>query len=263
MSYKQLHDASMTVGYMGGMCLEYVQNAFGTDHPYPTAMAAWNANYGNGNHADQPPAGITVPVYFSLGTVPAGHVAIHLDDGWVASSSLPGNHPTPYYYKSIDDLIADYGKYNGGCSYLGWSEYVGTVRVVQDIVLATTDQIQQAYQDLLGRAADPDGISHYEQFTIDFVRQDLANSPEHRTYIEAKQAAANPVIAPIQNAQPAVEIAATVPAEVTPPMTIPTHPNPLPDPTEVATKPADPVTPKPPILVRLILFIAELFTKKK
>lgn len=134
MTWTQKQDANMTVGYVGGWCLKYVQDAFATDHPYPTAMAAWNANYGGGNHPnEEPPLGITVPVYFALGSVSAGHVAIRLDDGWVASSTMPGEHSAPYYHRNLADLIAVYGKYNGGCTYLGWSEFVGTVRVVQDV----------------------------------------------------------------------------------------------------------------------------------
>jgi hypothetical protein len=127
----QLHDADMTVGYTGGWCLSYVQNAFGTDHPFPSAIDSWNGNVGNGNHAGEIPAlGMTVPVYFSLGDVPAGHVAIRLDDGFVASSTQAGVHPRPYLHPNLDDLIALYGKYNNGCNFLGWSEYVGNVKVV-------------------------------------------------------------------------------------------------------------------------------------
>lgn len=127
----QLHDADMNVGYTGGWCLAYVQNAYGTDHPYSSAIDSWNANYGNTNHAwEVPPLGITVPVYFSLGNVAAGHVAIRLDDGYVASSTQAGYHPKPYLHPNLNDLISLYGQYNGGCTYLGWSEYVGTVKVV-------------------------------------------------------------------------------------------------------------------------------------
>jgi hypothetical protein len=127
----QLKDADMTVGYTGGWCLKYVQDAFGTDHPFPSAIDSWNGNVGNGNHPGEvPPMVMTVPVYLSLGNVPAGHVAIRLDDGGVASSSYAGYHPTPHFYSNLDGLINDYATYNGGANYLGWSEYVGTVKVV-------------------------------------------------------------------------------------------------------------------------------------
>ncbi len=193
MGYKQLRDADMSVGYQGGWCLKYVQDAYKTDHPYPTAMAAWNANYGGGNHPnEEPPLGITVAVYLSLGNVPAGHVAIRLSDGWAASSSLPGVHAKPFYYKTLAALIADYGKYNGGASYLGWSEYVGTVRVVEpQQVNANDDQIRQAYQEILERPADDGGLAHYRNYTVDFMRNDLLNSGERKTLLTNKQAQAD------------------------------------------------------------------------
>jgi hypothetical protein len=132
MPWKQLRDADMTVGYTGGWCLAYVQDAFKTDHQDPDAMDAWNDNYLNGNHPNElPPVGKTVPVYFSLGNVPQGHVAISLDDGFVASSTLGGYHPKPYFHPNLQHMIDMYAKYNGGCTYLGWSEYVSTTRVVE------------------------------------------------------------------------------------------------------------------------------------
>jgi len=125
----QLRDADMSVGYTGGWCLAYVQNAFHTDHPFPTALAAWNANVGGGNHPGEvPPLGITVPVYFSLVGEPAGHVAARLDDGYVASSSDPGYHARPYLHPNLDHLMRYYGGYRP--SFLGWSEWVGYVKVV-------------------------------------------------------------------------------------------------------------------------------------
>lgn len=203
--YKQLKDASMKVGYTGGWCLKYVQDAFGTDHPYPTAIAEWNNTSGS-NHTDVPPLGITVPVFFSLGNVPAGHVAIRLSDGWVASSTQAGTHATPYYHKNLDDLIAVYGKYNGGCTYLGWSEVVGTQKVVEfQSENATDDQIRQAYQDILERPADDGGLAHYRNYPIDFVRQDLQNSDEYKSLQAHKQVVAAAAAKAAQDAQTAAD----------------------------------------------------------
>lgn len=190
MGYKQSRDADMAVGYEGGWCLKYVQDAYKTDHLYPTAIAAWNAE--SLKHTDRPPAGITVPVYLSLGNVPAGHVAIQLSDGYVASSSLSGKHAQPYFHKNLDDLIAMYGKYNGGATYLGWGEHVGSVRVVEpEQVNANDDQIRQAYLEILERSADDGGLAHYRNYTNDFVRNDLLNSGERQTLLANKQAQAD------------------------------------------------------------------------
>jgi hypothetical protein len=172
--------------------LKYVQDAFGTDHPDPDAMNAWNDNYGSGNHTSLPPAGKTVPVYFSLGNVPQGHVAISLDDGKIASSTRAGTFPQGYIHPNLNDLIAVYGKYNGGCTYLGWSEYVGTVHVVEwSNPNATAEQVQQAYRDILERPADPGGLAHYAfNYTNDFVRADLMKSEERKLLLANKAAAA-------------------------------------------------------------------------
>ena len=190
--WNQLRDAIWRVAYVGGWCLKYVQDAFGTDHPYPSAMAAWNANYGNGNHPNElPPVGKTVAVYFSLGNVPEGHAAISLDDGSVASSTQAGTHPSGYLHPNLQNLIDVYGKYNGGCTYLGWSEYVGTVHVLQSAVVnATDDQIRQAYLDILERPVDDGALAHYRAYTNDFVRADLLASNERKLVLAHHAAAA-------------------------------------------------------------------------
>lgn len=191
MSWTQRRDANWRVPCTGGWCLKYVQDAFGTDHPDPDAMNAWNDNYGSGNHVSPPPVGKTVPVYFSLGNVPQGHVAISLDDGKVASSTRAGTFPQGYIHPNLNDLVAVYGKYNGGCQYLGWSEYVGTVHVVEwDNPNATAAQVQQAYLDILERPADAGGLAHYVNYTNDFVRADLMKSEERKLLLANKAAAA-------------------------------------------------------------------------
>lgn len=130
--WEQIRDANWRVPYTGGWCLAYVQDAFGTDHQDPTAIKEWNDNYGGGNHPGElPPEGVTVPVYFALGDVEAGHIAIKLDDGWIASSTMPGDHPAGYLHPNLQAMIDMYAQYNGGCTYLGWSEYVCTTRVVE------------------------------------------------------------------------------------------------------------------------------------
>lgn len=135
----QLNDANWRIPYVGGWCEGYVEGAWGqatrptpsnqtTSGVYATAIAAWNAQ--PVKHTEEPPKGITVPVYFSLGNVWQGHVAIRLDDGYVASSTQAGYHPVGYLHPNINNLISLYGQYNGGCTYLGWGEYVGRVKVV-------------------------------------------------------------------------------------------------------------------------------------
>ena len=125
--WKQIRDANWKIPCKGGWCLKYVREAFGTGS-YPYAIDAWNAS--NKKHYDYPPLGITVPVFFALGSEPAGHVAIRLDDLYVASSTQSGTHPQGYLHKNIQDLVTVYAKYNKGCTYLGWTEdLAGTILV--------------------------------------------------------------------------------------------------------------------------------------
>jgi len=204
--WTQLVGASWNIPYVGGWCLKYVQDAFETDHPYPSAMDAWNA--GNGNHAGElPPAGVAVPVYFKLGSVPEGHVAISLSNGTVASSSLPGSNAEGFIYPNLQALIDDYGKYNGGCTYLGWSEDVGTERVVAPIepvvVNATRAQVIADYIELIGRdptGVDEGGIAHYMQFPNDVVRNSLYRSDERKVVMDQQAIAVAKAIADKQAA---------------------------------------------------------------
>ena len=196
--FKQVNDANMNTPYIGGYCEGFVEMCWGqatmnaahttTYGVYASAIAAWNAE--PNKHYDLPPVGKTVPVYFSLGNVPQGHAAVSLDDGGAASSSMPGYHTSPYFYPNLNALIADYGKYNGGCTYLGWGEHVGhIVAVAPTTPNATVAQIKQDYLDILERPADDSGIAHYQNYTNDFVRNDLLSSAEYQT-LQANKAAA-------------------------------------------------------------------------
>lgn len=141
--YIQIEDANWRIPYVGGWCEGYVEGAWGqatlptvknptTSGVWKTATYAWKNNYGNGNHPGElPPEGVTVPVFFSLGSTSDGHVAIKLSDGKVASTTQPGFHTEGYIHPNLQDLINIYAKYNNGCTYLGWSEYVGKKQVVK------------------------------------------------------------------------------------------------------------------------------------
>ena len=266
----QLRDANMTVGYTGGWCLKYVQDAFATDHPFPTATAAWNAYRGN-HPNERPPLGITVPVFFWLGNEPAGHVAIRLDDGFVASSTLAGYHARPYFHPNLDNLIAMYAPYNGGCGYLGWSEYVGGVKVV-----GWEDYPNVEYRDPIAfdKAVEEDPTlpvgqtklkqegKNGEHFwlwqlrTIDGVEQS-------RSLIEEKVTPAQPEITLIGTY---VEPEPEIPEEPE----VPEEPEQPTDP-EVPTEPTDPVIPVPPvkneenvfkILGRFFQYLVQLILEK-
>jgi hypothetical protein len=220
MSYKQIVDANWKVPYEGGWCLKYVQDAFATDHPYGSAMEEWNSNPGGTNHPwELPPVGKTVPVFFSLGSTGYGHTAISLDDGMVASSTQGGFHNQGYIHPNLQSMIDMYAQYNNGCTYLGWSEFVGNIRVVEWVSdNATADQIRQDYLEILERGADDDGIEHYQNFTNEFVRADLYNSDEYKR-LQASKIVPEPIVEapqPVVTPQPEPEPIAETPVVVEP-----------------------------------------------
>jgi hypothetical protein len=139
MSYQQLVTPNPNITCWPGMCLQYVRQAFGAPLVEPTATDGWNkAKY---KHADRNfPDGVWVPLWFAIPGIPAGHVALRAPDGSVYSTS--DNSNTPHHHPSLDELIWYYGprvqpQYQLELQYLGWSEDISTVRVVQEFALAT------------------------------------------------------------------------------------------------------------------------------
>lgn len=168
--YNQLITPNYNIPYVGGLCEGFVEGTVGqASAPYlvngqwttkgvwrnavgpvnPGETAAWQQNYGNGNHpGETPPQGVHVPVFFSLGSTPAGHVALQLADGRVASSTQSDWHPTAYIHPNIDDLIRVYAKANGGCTYLGWSEYIGKSKIVEGVIMPNSGDVINVYQTI-------------------------------------------------------------------------------------------------------------------
>lgn len=139
---------------------------------------AWQENYNGGNHPNElPPKGLRVAVFFSLGSTPAGHTAIQLEDGRVASSTQVGYHTAPFIHPSLQDLINTYAKSNNGCEYLGYSEYIGRVKVIEGANM-TEDAVRYGYKSVTALDAgqkDPNGNVAY---TEDDIRYWTGRLPE-------------------------------------------------------------------------------------
>lgn len=122
----QLITPNPSIACKPGLCLVYVRETFSIGPKYPTAIAGWEAS--TTKHEDQKfPDDVWVPVWFSLSNDPAGHVALRQPDGGIWSSS----HPTstkPTLHKSLDDIESYYG---GRLTYLGWTEDIEDVPVVE------------------------------------------------------------------------------------------------------------------------------------
>lgn len=168
---KQLIEPNLNIPYVGGLCEGYVEGMWGqatlptrknqmTYGVYGNAVspvnagetAKWDSNPGNGNHPnDIPPMGVKIPVYFWLGSTPAGHTATSLGDGTYLSSSLPGFQDRGYHHPSLQHLIDFYAPANNGCKYLGWSEYVGNIKVVEEDEMVKKDQVRALFRAFRGR----------------------------------------------------------------------------------------------------------------
>jgi len=132
MPFTQLVIPNPNIACQPGWCLQYVRQTFGAPVVEPTATAGWeNAQY---RHEDWNfPVGCWVPVWFSLKNEPAGHVALLAPDGTVYSTS--DDSTIPHHHPSMADLIAYY--WRNPLTYLGWSEDISGVRVVENFSLET------------------------------------------------------------------------------------------------------------------------------
>lgn len=126
---KQIRPFNPNVPCTPGYCLTYVQDGFGVPPKVPYALADWEKN--TYNHADKNFPDVPTPIWFTgtSGTLKEyGHVAVRLADSSVWSCSHPTNH-TAMHFQSIDALN-EY--YSGQLIYLGWSEDVEEVKVMEE-----------------------------------------------------------------------------------------------------------------------------------
>ncbi|MBT2566590.1 hypothetical protein J7I84_08800 [Arthrobacter sp. ISL-85] len=135
MVFQQLVEPDPDIPCKPGWCLQYVRQTFGAPAVEPTATAGWNnAKY---RHQDWDfPAECAVPVWFKLATEPAGHVALRMADGSVYSTS--DDSAVPHHHPSLQDLIAYY--WRNPLTYLGWSEDISGIRVVQESSIQTQSE---------------------------------------------------------------------------------------------------------------------------
>jgi hypothetical protein len=127
------------VPYTGGLCLKATQDAFSPPDNFQKqtwAMQAWDMEVKSGAaQTTSPPLGVCVPIWFDLTALGAdrikrGHIAVHLADGKIASSTLGGVNNKLYIHDNINDLMKYYGQ---GIKYLGWSSWLEGVQIVKEV----------------------------------------------------------------------------------------------------------------------------------
>jgi hypothetical protein len=153
--FKQLVTPNLNITYTGGWCEKGVENAFGTNGIYSSAMVAADNNI---LHAENPPNGLYVPIYIDEPNGPRddndkteGDVAISCPDGSVAACAQGGVHIGMFKYPSLQAYIDDYTKYNGEVIYRGWGEYVGKIKIVEEEIMIDKNQV---YYHALGIYGD-------------------------------------------------------------------------------------------------------------
>lgn len=127
MSWVQVKSPNLNVRTSLGMCLQYVQDAFGSGWAGSYALQGWR-DIVKKKHLDRNiPAGVYVPIWFEgyWDGYNYGHVAIY-KDGIVWSS--------PYTNKSSHDQLGNIETVERvyGMKYIGWSEDIGGTTVIKE-----------------------------------------------------------------------------------------------------------------------------------
>lgn len=128
MEYTQVKKPNLSIVGQEGMCLAYVTEVFEVAPKSPTAIAGWeNAQFKHPGAT--PPANVSVPVWFSY-SGPDGHVAAWVPGQGIYSTSARGDK----IFSSVESLMSWMGE---GFEYLGWTEDINGVRVVEEIATPT------------------------------------------------------------------------------------------------------------------------------
>lgn len=130
MNYTQLKNPNLSVEGVSGECLVYVRKMYGINAMYLTAIAGWNgAKYKH--PGETPPTNVDVPLWFTYGT--EGHVALNVPGKGIFSVSAQGD--------KVFASIAALEDYIKGATYLGWSEDIDGVRVVEQVAVLAANTI--------------------------------------------------------------------------------------------------------------------------
>jgi len=127
-----------------GWCLMYVRQAFGLAGVYPSATAGWAAS--NTKHRDMNfPSGVWLPLWFFMADEPLGHVVLRAPDGSIYSTTDLSN--TPRHHPNLADLMRIYAGAGLPLTYLGWTEDIENVAVVDGSALAYSGTITPVQED--------------------------------------------------------------------------------------------------------------------
>lgn len=171
MAWVQVKSPNLNARTSIGMCLKYVQDAYGSGWAGSYALQGWH-DIVKKKHADRNlPSGVYVPVWFEgyWNGVNYGHVVIYFNG--VCYSS-------PYTDKTTHDRLGSIAEVERiyGMKFIGWSEDIGGTTVIKkgdDMIEDTQrhfDLYAQTWANATGRKLTRN------EFRISFVGRDKAEA---------------------------------------------------------------------------------------
>lgn len=184
----QLIQPNLSVVGYPDYCLAYVEQVFGVQNdPDPDAWQGWlNTKF---KHADAVP-NLSVPVWFSwTGTIGGitqnwGHVAVSTPQGVYTNPLTGSGHRV---FPSVAALATNYG-----VSYVGWSEDIGNLRIIEGVKMLSKEEIIVIYDlafDTEDSQVNPDVITAFTGKPLDELITFLHADP---SWIAHKNAVNNP-----------------------------------------------------------------------
>jgi len=172
----QLIQPNYAINIKAGLCLKYSRSVFGIDAVYDPAWQAWQkVQY---RHEDKNFPDASVPVWFDWwGKLPGdtvkkqyGHVAVRDKSGIIWSSPLSGIGRA--WFNSIEDLVKAFGN---GMKYVGWSEDINNVRVVQEEEITMPDEAAVYNQFKAFGSGNPsqEQVTYYTHQPWNVINEDL------------------------------------------------------------------------------------------
>lgn len=128
--FRQLRQPNLSVQGISNLCLVYARTVFGIPFKYNYALEAWQNV--KRRHENRSLPNVVVPVWFSYtATIDGikrnwGHVAIWVPGAGIFSTTKQGVKK----FGSVDEVAKYIG---GGAIYLGWSEDINGVSVVDEV----------------------------------------------------------------------------------------------------------------------------------
>lgn len=172
MSWVQVKSPNLNVQTSIGMCLEYVQDAYGSGWAGSYALQGWH-DIVKKKHPDwNIPGGVYVPIWFEgyWNGVNYGHVAIYKDGVcWSSPYTNKGTHDQLGNIETVERIY--------GMKYIGWSEDIGGTTVSKeedDIVKPSEKEVVDTFNAyLLKPPVDKKQIAYYTGQDVRVLYKDV------------------------------------------------------------------------------------------